>query len=488
MNDLHKRTKIVATVGPASSSKEMLLQLIDSGVNVFRINFSHGDHEGHSEVINKIKTINEELGYNIAILQDLQGPKIRVGQVENNAAELIPGNKLVITTEEVLGTSEKVSTAYKNFPQDVKIGETVLVDDGRLQLEVIAIKGNEVTTKIIVGGILKSKKGMNLPDTNISEPCLTAKDLADLELGLKIGVDWIAISFVRQSTDILALKDKIRDAGRDTKVVAKIERPEAIKNIDEIIEVTDAIMVARGDLGIETEMTEVPLLQKSIIKKCNNAAKPVIVATQMLESMVKSPIPTRAEVNDVAIAVMDGVDGVMLSEESAAGQFPLQAVQHMSKIIKSAENSNEVYRNKTYPGNPKSQHFNTEQIIQSAVVLADTVKAKAIVGQTLTGMTAHLIAHHRPKAKIYIFSRNKAMVSILNLIWGVKAFHLKSPRSISETSREMERILIEKGLLEKGDRYVKVAAIPPIDGQRTNVIMLDNVGKFSGDHFDEIKY
>lgn len=482
MNDLHKRTKIVATVGPASSSKEMLLQLINAGVNVFRINFSHGDHEGHTQVIKTIKSINEELGYNISILQDLQGPKIRVGQVENNGVELIPGKRLVITTEDILGTSERVSTAYKSFPQDVKIGEAVLVDDGRLRLEVIAISGNEVTTEVVVGGILKSKKGMNLPDTDISEPCLTKKDLIDLELGLKLGVDWVAISFVRQPADIFQLREKINEAGRDTKIVAKIERPEAIKNIDKIIIATDAIMIARGDLGIETEMTEVPLLQKSLIKKCKQAAKPVIVATQMLESMVKSPIPTRAEVNDVAIAVIDGVDGVMLSEESAAGQYPLQAVQHMAKIIKSAENSIEVKRNLTYTGNEQSEHFNTEQIIQSAVLLADTVKAKAIVGQTLTGMTAHLISHHRPKSKVYIFSRNKAMVSILNLVWGVKAFYLKCPRTISESSREMERILIEKGLLEKGDRYVNVCAIPPVDGQRTNVIMLDTVGTFTGDH------
>ncbi len=482
MNDLHKRTKIVATVGPASSSKEMLLQLINAGVNIFRINFSHGDHEGHTQVVKTIKTINEELGYNIAILQDLQGPKIRVGQVENNAVELIPGKRLIITTEEVLGNSERVSTAYKSFPQDVKIGEAVLVDDGRLRLEVIAINGTEVTTEVIVGGILKSKKGMNLPDTDISEPCLTKKDLLDLELGMKLGVDWVAISFVRQAADIFALRQKINEAGRDTKIVAKIERPEAIKNIDSIIAATDAIMVARGDLGIETEMTEVPLLQKSIIKKCNRAAKPVIVATQMLESMVKSPIPTRAEVNDDAIAVIDGVDGVMLSEESAAGQYPLQAVQYMAKIIKSAENSNEMKRNLTYPVNDNSEHFNTEQIIQSAVLLADTVNAKAIIGQTLTGMTAQLISHHRPKARIYIFSRNKAMVSILNLVWGVKAFVLKCPRTISESSREMERILIEKGLLQKGDCYINVAAIPPVDGQRTNVIMLDTVGTFTGDH------
>jgi pyruvate kinase len=485
MNDLNKRTKIVATVGPASSSKEMLLQLINSGVNVFRINFSHGDHESHTKVIKEIQKINEELGYNISVLQDLQGPKIRIGVVENNAVEITPGQMLTITTDDIVGSSEKVSTAYKNFPHDVKIGESVLVDDGRLQLEVISISGSEVVTKVIVGGILKSKKGMNLPDTNISEPCLTKKDLKDLELGLKLGVDWIAISFVRHSADIISLRDKITEAGKECKIVAKIERPEAIKNIDRIIEVTDAIMIARGDLGIETEMTEVPVLQKSIIKKCNEAAKPVIVATQMLESMVKSPIPTRAEVNDVAVAVIDGVDGVMLSEESAAGQYPLQAVQQMSKIIKSAEKSCEVKRYQTFRGNPAGQHYNTEQIIQSAVTLAETVNAKAIIGQTLTGMTALLISHHRPNAKIYIFSRNKAMVSILNLIWGVKGFHLKAPRSIAESTREMERILIEKGLLETGDKYVKLAAIPPIDGQRTNVIILDSVGKFSGDHLDE---
>jgi len=335
MNITYNKTKIVATVGPASNTKEMLRNLIAGGVDVFRLNFSHGTHDSHRPVIQAIKELREETGTYVSILQDLQGPKIRVEEVENNGVEIIEGEILTITTEKVLGTSKRVSTSYQALPNDVSVGDMILIDDGKLELKVTSTNGKEVEAVVVYGGILKSRKGINLPNTNVSAPSLTEKDYADLMFGLEQDVDWVALSFVRTQEDILQLRRIIDESGKKVSIVAKIEKPQAITNIDGIIEATDAIMVARGDLGVEILMEDVPVIQKMLVRKCNEAAKPVIVATQMLESMIENPRPTRAETNDVANAVMDGADAVMLSAESASGKYPMLAVQSMARIIKS---------------------------------------------------------------------------------------------------------------------------------------------------------
>ena len=328
-----KKTKILATVGPASNSYEMIKSLAFAGANVFRLNFSHGSHEVHKEVLETIRKVNQELNCHLGILQDLQGPKIRVGEVENNGVEINPGDKITITSDPVIGTASLVSTVYKNLPQDVKEGEHILIDDGNLELVVNSTNGKDVNCTVIHGGILKSRKGINLPNTKVSAPSLTEKDLEDLEFGLANDVDWIALSFVRSAEDITDLRERIKKAGKDCKIVAKIEKPEALENIDAIIEATDAIMVARGDLGVEVPMEIVPLWQKKMVEKCKLACKPVIIATQMMESMIQNPRPTRAETNDVANAVLDGADAVMLSAETASGKYPIHAVKAMTKMI-----------------------------------------------------------------------------------------------------------------------------------------------------------
>ena len=331
-----KKTRIVATVGPASESKEMLHALATAGVNVFRLNFSHGSHPEHLARLNKIR----EFGLNLAVLQDLQGPKIRIGLVAEKDGVLIEkGKKLILTNTEVLGTAEKVSTPYDGMYNDVKIGDRILMDDGKLEVKVIGVDGMDVITEVVYGGLLKSKKGVNLPNTRVSMPSVTAKDYADLDFGLEHDVEWVALSFVRTAEEVTKVKEYIRSKGKSARLVAKIEKPEAITNIDEIIEATDAIMVARGDLGVELPAEDVPMIQKMIVEKCNKAGKPVIVATQMLESMIESPRATRAELNDVANSVLDGADAVMLSAETASGNYPLLAVQSMTHTIERVESS-----------------------------------------------------------------------------------------------------------------------------------------------------
>jgi len=340
-----KKTKILATIGPASNNYEMIKSLALAGANVFRLNFSHGSHEVHQEVIKIIRQVNKELNCNLGILQDLQGPKIRVGEVENNGVEIKPGDKITITNDPVVGTSSLVSTVYKNLPQDVQTGEHILIDDGNLEVVVNDTDGKNVNCTVIHGGILKSRKGINLPNTKVSAPSLTEKDIEDLYFGLEQDVDWIALSFVRSAEDIHDLRNRIQAAGKHCKIVAKIEKPEALENIDSIIEATDAIMVARGDLGVEVPMEIVPLWQKKMVEKCKVACKPVIIATQMMESMIQNPRPTRAETNDVATAVLDGADAVMLSAETASGKYPVNAVKAMTSIITYLEENADIYHN-----------------------------------------------------------------------------------------------------------------------------------------------
>lgn len=472
MNISYNKTKIVATVGPSSNTKDMLRNLIVGGVDVFRLNFSHGTHESHRPVIQAIKELREEMGVYVSILQDLQGPKIRVEEVENNGVEIIPGQILTITTERVLGNSQRVSTSYQELPQDVQIGDMILIDDGKLELKVVKTSAKEVEAMVIYGGILKSRKGINLPQTNVSAPSLTEKDYTDLLFGLEQEVDWVALSFVRTKEDILNLRSIIDQSGKKVSIVAKIEKPQAIANIDGIIEATDAVMVARGDLGVEILMEDVPVIQKMLVKKCNEASKPVIVATQMLESMIENPRPTRAETNDVANAVMDGADAVMLSAESASGKYPELAVQSMARIIRSIEENVDGIYHKL--GDPSESHpeFLAKSLIHSGVVLAKNTNAKAICSLTSSGFSAATISHYRPKANIFIFSRRKTLLTKLSLLWGVRCFYYERTKATDETITELENILKHNGHIQAGESFITMASIPIELRQRVNMLKI----------------
>jgi len=475
MSKTFNKTKIVATVGPASNTKEKLLELIVAGVDVFRLNFSHGTHDQHLEVINYIKELNKTFDYNISILQDLQGPKIRIGQVENGAVEIKEGDELIVTTDQdIIGNKDRVSTTYTALTRDVKSGDSVLIDDGNIELKVYKVDGPDVYTKVTFGGMLKSRKGMNLPDTAISESSLTKKDRRDLEFGLEHDVDWIAISFVRSPSDVMELKNVIKEKGKRAKVISKIERPEAIKNIDDIIEASDGLMVARGDLGVEIQMEEVPIQQKRIVKKCNKLAKPVIIATQMMESMIENPRPTRAEANDVANAVLDGADAVMLSAETAAGKFPVQTIQHMTRIIRAVEKTHDIY-SKYYEHDLTDPFFYSDVIIDSACKMAEQTNAKAIIGMTNSGFTAFRIAKHRPEADIFIFTANRPLLQTLNVVWGVRAYYHKSAVSTNDTFEELKTFLMKEGHLRKGDVYINTASMPLEDKKKTNMVKVSIV-------------
>ncbi|WP_422362143.1 pyruvate kinase [Reichenbachiella sp.] len=469
-----KRAKIIATLGPASEEKEVIIQLIEAGADVFRLNFSHGTHDDHLQRINMINEINEELGTNICTLQDLQGPKIRIGQMENGEAEIVPGQQLIISTEDVMGTSDKVSTTYKPLATDVVPGDLILVDDGKLQLKVTSSDGKDVKTEVVHGGMLKSRKGINLPNTAISAPSLTEKDREDLEFGLQHDVQWVALSFVRNAKDIHELRDIIDARGKQTKIIAKIEKPEAVADIDEIIEATDAIMVARGDLGVEVLMEDVPMIQKRITSKCNKLGKPVIIATQMLESMIDNPRPTRAEANDVANSILDGADTVMLSAESASGSFPVESVQAMANCISAVEERASVVFNKFWEDNQSATAKN-DMLVKSACQLSKSVGAKAIIGMTKSGYTAFSLAKNRPEADIYIFTSDKHLLKTVNLIWGVKGFYYDKQKPIDETFDEVLEILKGKGLVEAGDVYINTASMPLHWQERTNMMKLDVV-------------
>lgn len=484
---MNKRTKIVATVGPASESEEMLIALANAGVNVFRLNFSHGTHEDHLARVQKIRKINKEHGFNCAILQDLQGPKIRVGEMEggNAGCELIAGNHLIFTNEDIIGNASKVSTPYKGMYQDVKLGERILMDDGKLEVKVVAIdkEKQEVTTEVVYGGLLKQKKGVNLPNTNISQPSVTEKDWSDLNFGIANDVDWIALSFVRTAQEILDIKKYIKEKGSLAKVVAKVEKPEAVENMDSIIEATDAVMVARGDLGVEMPSEEVPIIQKMLVHKCHLAAKPVIVATQMLESMIDNPTPTRAEVGDVANAVLDGADAVMLSAESASGKYPVLAVETMSKTIAHVEKFGDPARlysrhhTRVTEATYKSEDKDNDNVIMMGCRLARDLDVKAIVGITSSGYTAVRLSHHRPKSNIYIFTSNEKLMTQLSLYWGVETYSVDTIKNnnsddIVDSTRDF---LIEKGKLNSGDKFINTLSVPVLKNNRTNTVRLSKV-------------
>lgn len=464
-----KKTKILATIGPASNNYEMIKSLALAGANVFRLNFSHGSHEVHQEVINIIRQVNKEMNCNLGILQDLQGPKIRVGEVENNGVEIKPGDKITITNDPVLGTSSLVSTVYKNLPQDVQTGEHILIDDGNLEVVVNDTDGKNVNCTVIHGGILKSRKGINLPNTKVSAPSLTEKDIEDLHFGLEQDVDWIALSFVRSAEDIHDLRTRIQSAGKHCKIVAKIEKPEALENIDEIIAATDAIMVARGDLGVEVPMEIVPLWQKKMVEKCKIACKPVIIATQMMESMIQNPRPTRAETNDVATAVLDGADAVMLSAETASGKYPMHAVKAMTSIITYLEANADIYHN-LYKIDEDDETFLSNNLILMASRLSRNVKAKAIVGITSSGFTGFRLASHRPSANIFVFTRNQKLLTQMSLVWGVRAYYYESQVSTDGTFEDIENTLKNDGHVVSGDVIINTASMPLKQKGKTNML------------------
>lgn len=465
------KTKILATIGPASNNYETIKELAAAGANVFRLNFSHGSHQIHQEVIDIIRRINEEYNLNLGILQDLQGPKIRVGEMENNGVQINPGDQITITNDPVIGNAKLVSTVYQNLPNDVVSGDRILIDDGNLEVVVNDTDGKNVNCTVIHGGILKSRKGINLPNTKVSAPSLTEKDIEDLQFGLAQGVDWIALSFVRSAEDILDLRNRIEAAGKFCKIVAKIEKPEALENIDSIIEATDAIMVARGDLGVEVPMEIVPLWQKRMVEKCKVACKPVIIATQMMESMIVNPRPTRAETNDVATAVLDGADAVMLSAETASGKYPVNAVKAMSSIIHYLEVNAEIYHN-LYKIEENSENFLSDNLILMAARLSRNVKAKAIVGITSSGFTAFRLASHRPSASVFIFTRNKNLITQMSLVWGVRAYFYTNQISTDTTFDDIENMLKKDGHVSPNDVIINTASMPLEVKGRTNMLKL----------------
>lgn len=467
-----RKTKIVATIGPASSSTEVLRELIVAGVDVCRLNFSHGDYTFYVDVIAAIREISRDLQMHTAILADLQGPKLRIGEMENGGIELLEGGELEIVTEPVKGRAGLVSTTYAQFPRDVKAGELVLLDDGKLRLEVTATDGERsVRTRVLHGGRLTANKGINLPNTKISLPCLTEKDKADLAFALEHNVDWVGLSFVRSANDIIELKELIRQSGRTARVVAKIEKPEALDDIDGIVEEADALMVARGDLGVEIPMERVPLIQKDLIRRCLEKHRPVIVATQMMESMITSITPTRAEVNDVANAVLDHADAVMLSAETSVGKHPVEVVKVMGRILDEMESSADMY---DVPNAPLEQNERTisDAICIASVRLASAIEVKAIVTMTHSGYTAYKISSMRPKANIFVFTSNRALLSMLNLVWGVRCHYYDKTVSTDHTFADIRHMLLRSGQVSKGDLVINIASMPIAEKGMSNTLKL----------------
>ncbi len=469
----HERshTKIIATIGPASSSKEVLEKMIHEGIDVVRLNFSHGEYEDHLKVINTVLELNKKLNTHVALLADLQGPKLRVGEVENGVI-LEEGKNFKLTSEKCLGSVEKAYLSYEPLAKDVKPGESILIDDGKLMLEVTATNGKDcVETKVIAGGPLSSRKGVNLPHTKVSMPSLTGKDKKDALFALKHKVDWIALSFVRKTEDILNLKKLIAESGEQAYVIAKIEKPEALEELDDIIMESDGIMVARGDLGVEIEFEKVPLIQKSIVNKCISLSKPVIIATQMMESMIQNPTPTRAETNDVANAVLDGADTLMLSGETSVGKYPVGTIRNMQKIIDATEFRGFHFFRKHIPKSLNT-NFRADSVCYNAVVMAEQTEAAAIICLTNSGYTAIRISSHRPRANIFTFTMNQELLRQLSLVWGVRAYYYTEFNHINEYIEYSIEFLLNQNYIEKGDLVVHVGSMPVKEKGITNMLKL----------------
>jgi len=473
---IDKKTKIVATLGPATSTKEVLKGMLEAGANVFRINFSHADYDDVKARIQMIRELNEEYGFTASILADLQGPKLRVGVMKDEVV-VNPGDEIIFATgERFEGTKDRVYMTYERFPQDAKPGERILLDDGKLLFHVVSTDGkSEVKAKVIQGGPLKSKKGVNLPNTDISQPALTEKDIEDAIFAISLDVDWIALSFVRHAEDLMQLRDLIAKHG-DYKIpiIAKIEKPEAVQNIDKIVAHCDGLMVARGDLGVEVPAEEVPLIQKQLVLRAKKARIPVIIATQMMETMIDSLTPTRAEVNDVANSVMDGADAVMLSGETSVGQYPVQVIKQMASILSNVENS-DLIKVPQLPPHIRTNRYITKSICYHAANMANEINAKAISTLTNSGYTAFQISAWRPSCHILVFTSNKRILTRLSLLWGVRAFYYDKFVSTDETIEDVNAIACEKGYLDVGDMLISLAAMPMKDKGMVNTLRVTEI-------------
>ena len=468
MNPQLHRTKIVATIGPASSSRSMLMQMVQRGMNVARLNFSHGSYETHSEMVALLRSVSEELNTPITILQDLQGPKIRVGMLPDEGIALKVGEQLTLVPEsEYQDSPGTVSIDYPYLAEEAKPGEQILLDDGLLELEIVAIDGFATICKVVEGGILKSRKGVNLPSRNLRLPSITEKDQKDLEFGISQGIDWVSLSFVRQAEDIRCLKQFIAERNGDIPVMAKIEKPQAIANLDEIIAECDGLMVARGDLGVEMKPEKVPFLQKEIIRKCNLKNIPVITATQMLDSMINNPRPTRAEASDVANAIIDGTDAVMLSGESAVGKYPLKAVEMLAKIAQSIEPDLQ------FVNNPPAKTDQTHALSEALNAIDQILNLRYIVCFTATGYTALIASGERPKAMVIAFTPNIDVYHRLNLVWGVKPVYLeKEGTTFEELVAIAETYLVKQQLADSGEQILIMGGIPTQKPQGTNFLKI----------------
>ncbi len=453
----------------------MLKKIIEAGVDVCRINFSHGEHAEHKKVFENIAKINEELGLNICILGDLQGPKLRIGEIEGGFIHLKRGESILLTSEKCIGTKECLYISYQTLSEDVKPGERILLDDGKLELKFVeTINDKLVKAQVVHGGILKSRKGFNLPDSSLSVPSLTEKDLVDLKFALQNDIDWIGLSFVREAKDIVDLKKIIEELNPRTRIIAKIEKPQAVKNFDKILKLADGIMVARGDLGVEMPMQKVPMIQKKIVQKCIAASKPVIIATQMMESMIESPTPTRAEVNDVANAVLDGADAVMLSAETSIGKYPLKTIQVVEKILGEIETNANPYYKGLKPNNA-SETFISDEVCFTAVRMSEHLNAKTIIGMTYSGYTGIKISSFRPNCDIFVFTHNRPVLRTLNLIWGIRGFYYDHEESTDRTISDALQFLKQKGFVKSGDIVINCASMPISLKQRTNTLKVSVV-------------
>ncbi len=475
INPYFNRTKVIATVGPSCSDKYTLERMIAAGVDVFRLNFSHGTHQEHKQAIETIRQLNRENSLHICILADLQGPKLRIGHVQGGHVFLKEGKQVTFTTQESESSDDSLYINYPEFPKDVAIGDKVLLDDGKLELEVTDTdRGATVTTKVLMGGYISSNKGVNLPDTEVSLPSLTPKDWSDLEFSLDQEVEWIALSFVRSPKDVQELQDVVDDAGKFSKVIAKIEKPAAVQYLEAIIDASDGIMIARGDLGVEIPIEELPLVQKKILEKSINDAKPVIIATQIMESMIENPKPTRAESNDVANAVLDRADALMLSAETSIGKYPVAVIEHMEKVIHEVEEHSDIYTTTKYPESDEESYL-SDAICQNSVMLADQVNAQAIIGMTKSGYTAFKTSSHRPRTGVFIFSHNTTLLNTLSLVWGVRSFYYDRFISTDQTFEDVINILKKEAFLERGDVVVNTASMPIHEKGKTNMIKLSTV-------------
>lgn len=469
------RTKIIATLGPSTSSKKVLCDMIREGLDVFRLNFSHGSHEEKAEIIKKIREIEKETGSNVAIMGDLQGPKLRVGKISNEPKKLKEGDTVSFTSDISLHSNENIYISYDNLAQDIKLGDRILLDDGKIKLKcTFTDKKKSIKAKVIHEGLLFSKKGVNLPDTSLRLPSLTEQDKEDTLFAINNDIDWLALSFVRSSKDISALRKYIDKWPVDIKIIGKIEKPEAVEDIDDIIDASDGIMVARGDLGVEVSFDKVPVLQKMIVEKCIHKTRPVIIATQMLESMINSFRPTRAEANDVANAVLDGADALMLSGETSVGNFPVETIRAMESIIKYTERNRNIYYNRRLP-NIATKEFLPDSICYNACVMAEQTNAKAIVSFTYSGYTTYRLSGQRPKAKIFAFTGNKRLLRKLPLLWGLNIYYTPFFDNIDKAISHSTEVLLKEKLIEKGDYVIHVASTPLNLKKRANMIKLTKV-------------